>query len=201
MIRIIYKEYDEKTLSDAREKARFEHRLGRTLLGRLLAEQGLTPVNLSALEDLLDQGIHGKPCLKDRKDLHFNISHCPGLAACAISTEPVGLDVERIRPFPESVLKKLLTEEERQWLAMGDFPREEALFRLWTLKESRIKLSGEGLRQDLRSFSCFPDRKKARICSSEPDIFYKQWQPLPGYIMSVCSASPPEDDLLPERVL
>ena len=40
---------------------------------------------------------HGKPVLKDCTNLFFNISHSGDYAVCAVSKQPVGIDIERIR--------------------------------------------------------------------------------------------------------
>ena len=39
----------------------------------------------------------GKPLLKDRPDINFNISHCRGGVALAISTSRTGIDIEKVR--------------------------------------------------------------------------------------------------------
>lgn len=61
----------------------------------------------------------------------------------AIGTASLGIDAEKIRPYPGSVLRKM-TEEERVYIqSAGD--QDEAFMRVWTMKEAMIKLTGEGL--------------------------------------------------------
>ena len=61
-------------------------------------------------------GPHKKPTLAAYPDIHFNISHCHGLVACAFAPFPVGIDVEHIRPFRDHLLHRVLTPEEQAQL-------------------------------------------------------------------------------------
>lgn len=164
-----------------------EHALGLGLL-----EQGLSrDFGLSLDPSDIIRGPHGKPCLKSRPDIHFNISHCHGLAACALSDVPVGIDVENIRPFREHLLRKALTAEEQRFLdqkSTGDTARQEWFFRFWTLKESRIKHSGVGMSVPFTSFSfTFSDTPDMIQCS-EPGLYFLQRLLRDRYLLSVCTS-------------
>ena len=62
---------------------------------------------------------------------------------CAVGNAPIGIDAEKIRPYPQSVLRKM-TDRERLYIQGSDRP-DEAFMRVWTMKEALIKLTGEGL--------------------------------------------------------
>jgi 4'-phosphopantetheinyl transferase len=103
-----------------------------------------------------DQGPHGKPELRGRSDLQFNLSHCRGLVACALRRGgPIGIDVEWLgRPAPLEVAERFFSRSETRWLLKLPKPaRHEAFFRIWTLKEAYIKAVGLGLSQKLGDFS------------------------------------------------
>lgn len=86
----------------------------------------------------------GKPFLKDRRDIHFNISHTKGIAAVAISDLPVGLDVQvHVRMF-EDILETTMCREEIE--KIREEPKCFTLF--WTLKEAWCKWKGVGLGLD-----------------------------------------------------
>lgn len=77
-------------------------------------------------------------------------SHAPA------ATAPVGIDIEKIHPFKDSILRKVLTRLKKTFLeAFRNTPDKymEIFFRFWTLKESRIKHSGLGLSMPLTDFS------------------------------------------------
>ena len=76
----------------------------------------------------------GKPYFPDGR-IQFSLSHAGGCAACGISPEPVGVDLEFRRDFPPLLLEKIAC------------PGDAALppLFLWTAKEAVMKLTGMGL--------------------------------------------------------
>ena len=96
-------------------------------------------------------GHHGKPMLKDYPDIHFNLSHCREAALCVISDQPVGCDVESVpNELDMDVCRYCYNEEEIADIVASDHPTI-AFTILWTKKEAYLKLTGEGLTDDLPS--------------------------------------------------
>lgn len=91
---------------------------------------------------------HGKPYFADRKDLFFSISHCKGAVAVAIDDEEVGIDIEEISRYKESLEKLVLNEEESPRCARND--RAEAFIEIWTQKEAVFKLLGTGITHEIK---------------------------------------------------
>ena len=87
---------------------------------------------------------NGKPFLPDHPQIHFNLSHCPKAAACAVSDGPVGIDVEVIAPVDEAVARRVLSDAELASVRASDEP-DVAFARHWTQKEALVKLTGVGL--------------------------------------------------------
>lgn len=87
----------------------------------------------------------GKPYFPDSL-YHFSLSHTPRHAVCVLSDRNVGVDGEesdrQIRP---AAAEKILSAQERERVARAEDP-QQALLRLWVLKEAAAKLTGEGLR-------------------------------------------------------
>lgn len=92
----------------------------------------------------------GKPFFPDFPHLHFNISNNGQFTVCAISTHPVGVDIERIKIRNPKLFTYALCEEEwfKHKTLGGDWP---AFYTLWTKKEAWSKYTGAGLRQCLQS--------------------------------------------------
>lgn len=90
---------------------------------------------------------NGKPYLKEYPGIFFNISHCRKGIACAVCDCPVGIDIEEIQPGAD-ILDRVLNREERAAVEMSESPALE-FTRLWTRKESILKLTGEGIRDDM----------------------------------------------------
>ena len=100
----------------------------------------------------VERDVHGKPCFPDAPDIHFNLSHSAGYAACALADAPVGVDVQIWRRLKRSVGDRFHPLE-RELLGMTDeTSREEVFFCLWTSKESFMKADGRGLRIPLDAF-------------------------------------------------
>lgn len=92
----------------------------------------------------LGRGPNGKPFLPDHPDVHFNLSHSPKAAACAVADRPVGIDVEEIAPVDEEVARRVLSEDE--WNAVSGSSEPDVVFaRYWTRKEALVKLTGDGI--------------------------------------------------------
>lgn len=84
-----------------------------------------------------ETGAYGKPKLSGAAAQHFNLSHCDGAVACAVSHDTeVGVDVERLdRRAPIELAGSHFATSECAWL--GQQPealRPIGFFRLWTLR-------------------------------------------------------------------
>lgn len=109
------------------------------LLAQVLAEQ----YGLAALPELARTAT-GKPYFPAWPALHFNLSHSGDLALCGVGDEPLGVDVEWIKPrkggLPRYALERgeyeLFTVLGGRW---GDF------YTLWTRREAWCKYTGEGV--------------------------------------------------------
>ncbi len=95
-------------------------------------------------------GPSGKPFLKDHPNIHFNLSHTEGIAVCVVADVPVGVDVERIRPIDRQVVDMVMSDDEQAEISLAE-DSDTAFYRLWTRKEAYLKLTGEGLRDDMRN--------------------------------------------------
>ncbi len=117
------------------------------LLAAFLVEQrGVEPL------PRMERREGGKPYFPDFPRLHFNVSHSGGLCLCALDDVPVGCDIELVRPRSERLPGYVLSEKELTWFraqggSWADF------YTLWTLKEARVKCTGEGLRRPARDIA------------------------------------------------
>ena len=103
----------------------------------------------------LGEGPYGKPYLTHCHDVQFSLSHSGWLVACAVSGEPVGVDVEELHEYDADVAKMVFCEAELAWLHDQPDPGQ-AFTRLWVRKESLLKLGGTGLTDDLRAYDVSP---------------------------------------------
>lgn len=124
--------------TDRRQSHRAGHFTAAALLGEALHRDfGLPHVRIarSGLE---------KPVLL-HSGLHMNLSHCKGLAVCAVGRLPLGTDCESPRTVRESLLPRICSASETAEILASEH-REFAFSRLWTLKEAFAKYTGAGIR-------------------------------------------------------
>jgi 4'-phosphopantetheinyl transferase len=84
---------------------------------------------------------NGKPIIKSPEGYFISVSHSFGIAAVVISDKPIGIDIEKIREFDFSRMKKgFLSEKEAKKVNTL-----EGFFDVWVKKEAEVKISGEGI--------------------------------------------------------
>lgn len=101
------------------------------------------------------RGLYGKPYFINYKDLHFNISHSDNKIVCAISTTPIGVDIEKISS-PNLMLAKrffLPLESFLIFSAKLKIMKTLCFYTIWTRKEAYVKNIGKGLSIRLNSFN------------------------------------------------
>ena len=143
------------------------------LLQRLIKEEyGITePPVFRELEN-------GKPVIIGHEDIHFNMSHCKYAVACAVSNEPVGIDVERIQEkVNDDLAKYVLSDDELKDITPLKFTR------LWTMKEAVVKLTGRGITGKEQLRPLLSDFHKG---NSPWQIITKEF-PEKKYVVSICS--------------
>lgn len=136
-----------------------------SLAAGLLLDAGLRRYGLCEREVRILTGENGKPYLPDFPQLHFNLSHSGTTVMAAFAPCPVGCDVEAVGAPNLRVAGRFFAQEEQALLAHcgSDEEQAELFYRLWTLKESYIKMLGTGMRTPLADFAAQPGTE-AGIC-------------------------------------
>lgn len=130
------------------------------------------------IEDLplFDYEGNGKPFLVNHPEIHFNMSHADSVVICGVDTHPIGVDVEMLQNYSPDIVAYTMNEEESKCIATAPDPAIE-FCRLWTMKESYLKFTGEGLRDDLKSV----------LTDLTPSIsFHTTLEERKGYIYTIC---------------
>lgn len=130
------------------------------------------------------RGTLGKPALSG--ETPFNLSHAGDYAVLARSGEPVGVDLERIRPIDwRRISARYFHPEEQSFLQSSSYPLE-SFFWIWTLKESYIKAEGGGLSIPLGTFCILPQGKNAACLNRKSPYEFRRYFDFPGYCLSLC---------------
>jgi 4'-phosphopantetheinyl transferase len=134
----------------------------RFVLGRTLARTMLSRyASVSPGDWPIEIDERGRPELRRRlagvPDLRFNLSHTPGLIACAVTIgREVGIDVEYIgrQLLHDNIPERFFSAQEVTDLrALPADEQPRAFFDYWTLKEAYIKARGLGLALPLGQFT------------------------------------------------
>ena len=132
-----------------REQAlRFSHLFGQycclksyELLCELLREWGS-----DIQQPVFDYNEYGAPSIQGGP--YFSISHCKEGIAVAVDSQPIGIDIESVRPFKEALMHKTMNPAEQAAILSSDDP-DWAFTRLWTQKEAVLKMQATGIISDL----------------------------------------------------
>lgn len=98
---------------------------------------------LSELPELKQQE-RGKPYFPQYPSIHFNLSHSGPFALCGISDQPIGVDIQVLRPFRPTLMERSCSDHELAWLYSRGMQHSDFAL-LWVLKESIGKYTGYGL--------------------------------------------------------
>ena len=131
------------------EALHYKHVFGQftCLKSWLMLKELLKPLGITDLK--MDFNEHGKPFLTHYRDVHFNLSHCKEAAICVISDRPVGVDVESVRSYNDSLVRYTMDDDEVREIEAAE-DRAVAFIRLWTMKEAALKLEGTGISKDMK---------------------------------------------------
>ena len=135
-----------------REQAlKFRHENGRRLSVAvyLLLKKGLQEEYGITANPVFGYSEEGKPFIIDHPDIHFSFSHSGDVALCAISGQPVGADVEVPRKISPSLVSYTMNDDEQAQINASPDPMMQFLF-FWTRKEALLKLTGEGIRNNMK---------------------------------------------------
>lgn len=139
-LRLLPPERREKALRCRRQEDRLRSAAAGLLLARYARQLGFDRF------PALREDVYGKPYFPDASQAQFSLSHSGGYAALAMSSLPVGVDIQEIRPERVPAAMRFLTDfEQAQLAALPPAEQVQAFFRLWTVKESYGKMTGRGL--------------------------------------------------------
>lgn len=161
----------------------------------LLLLEGLKQLGVNLEEIGYRYGANGKPYLTGvGQNVHFSLSHSGRLALCAISSQEIGCDVEKISDVNLNIAKRFFFPTEYDMIEgqKSTELRREMFFRLWTLKESYIKMTGMGMSLPMDSFCIHFDQSGISINqkSNYEVCYFQEFELWQNYRCSVCGLDP-----------
>ncbi|TDF92818.1 4'-phosphopantetheinyl transferase superfamily protein [Paenibacillus piri] len=164
----------------------------RGLLGEILIRSIISvKLNMANKEIHFTAEPYGKPSVAGLPSFHFNIAHSGRWIVCAVDSDPVGIDIEEIKPINLDVASYFFSMQEYRWLmGQNETSRLPCFYELWTLKESFVKWLGKGLSFPLQSFSIVPGADHSLSWpAAAQTCFFNQPDADPDYKMAVCSTT------------
>ena len=126
----------------------------RSLAASVLIARAVKNFTGQTKEPIIAYGQYQKPyCINYR--VHFNASHSGNYTAVAVSDSEIGIDIESLREYSPAVAKKYFTEGEIEYISAAKQrqQRDRRFFELWTAKEAYLKMTGEGVRGGISTFT------------------------------------------------
>lgn len=146
----------------------------RALGAGVLLDEGLKKYGLSERNVKIEIGENGKPYLPDHPQIHFNLSHSGKQALAVFADTQVGCDIEQMHSAKLSVARRFFCPSEYAWLiSQPTERRQEAFYRIWTLKESFMKATGLGMKLPLDAFEFLLGREEVKISQSVDEAEYR----------------------------
>ncbi len=100
---------------------------------------------------------YGKPYIENFPDFHFSLSHSGEFVVLSSADKPVGVDIqtEERNTDTDKLAEHFYSEDEKKVLKKIADPneRKHEFYRIWSAKEAFLKMTGSGLRRELRSFT------------------------------------------------
>ena len=117
----------------------------RSALAWLLLAYGLRKEYGMETVPKLWKAASGKPFLLGAHMPFFNLSHSGNFVGCAVHDQEIGLDIQEITEPRDSLIRRVCTQDE-----LASLKSSQDFCRIWTMKESAVKLTGEGITGNFR---------------------------------------------------
>lgn len=153
-------------------------------------------------------GENGKPYFSDYPQIKFSLSHSENYVVAAFDVEEIGIDIQYRKQLRFHMAERFFSPEDKALLdKLGENEDYLHFYRMWTVKEAYMKLTGEGLQQGLDRTVVEPDVRdqtigRIRKRNSQEGAYYKLFDTLAEkYSIAVCSSSRISDIKIKEVVL
>lgn len=134
----------EKMLRYKHLKGQIQCGLGYVLLIHALQEEGV----FKEMPEF-SYNEHDKPFLKNYPGWYFNISHSKTAVCCVLSRKEMGIDIEEVGEYKESLAAYICNDKELESLHDSENKADD-FYKLWTRKEAVFKMIGSGITNDIK---------------------------------------------------
>ncbi|MBS5984143.1 4'-phosphopantetheinyl transferase family protein [Clostridium butyricum] len=132
---------------------------------------------------------YAKPFLES-KNIQFNISHSGKWVLLGIDDNLIGVDIEEVKDINYKEISESIFNYNEFLYIKNSTSKLHTFYKLWTLKESYIKMIGKGMSIQLKSFKlkrCGYDTWKSNCQYYKVNVYYKNYILDNKSIVSICS--------------
>ncbi|MBE5926001.1 MAG: 4'-phosphopantetheinyl transferase superfamily protein [Lachnospiraceae bacterium] len=119
-----------------------------------------------------------KPYIQGIDDIHFNISHSGDRVVVGVSKQPLGIDIQQVRPVNLRLADRHFTGKEDEYINN----EVEKFHEIWCLKESYLKCIGIGLTIPLKDIEIIPNHK---MSIGDYELHLRS---IDGYKLGICTS-------------
>lgn len=156
----------------------------------ILLDRGLAAYGLCERNAAVVYGENGKPRLPQYPHIHFSLSHSGNRAMAVFADVETGCDIEKMQKANMKLAEKFFTLKEYTYIEeQGTAEKQdEAFCRLWTLKESFVKVIGDCsvLPRDSFEVTISPNERIRVSQNIDNASYYFEEYRLEGYFAAVC---------------
>ena len=165
---------------------RFKKDKDLSLIAGVLLKEACIDFGIEGMDENIVLGENGKPAFRD-SNIKFSISHSGDKVMCAMSEKNIGCDVEKKEKIKEKIADRFFADKENEYIHLSD-DKDDAFFRIWTLKESFMKCTGLGMKLPLNEFEIeiSGDEIKVNQNICDKTFIFKEYDFDDGYKYSLC---------------
>ena len=137
----------------------------------------------------------GKPFLKNCEAFKFNLSHSENIAMIAYTSDKsvsaLGCDIEKIKQCDIKIAERFFHYKETEFIknALSD-KTDEAFYNVWTLKESFLKATGDGMSGGLDfeglPLTCTGRHYKGSFVDDNKEYLFYGMRPIKTFVSALC---------------
>lgn len=160
----------------------------RSAVGWLLLAYGLKQEYGIQMPPAFCRTSNGKPYFPEKNMPFFNLSHSGNIVGCAIHPKEIGLDIQKLVTPRPSLIRRVCTDEELALVENSEAPSME-FCRIWSQKESAVKLTGEGITSHFRDvLTIHPDICARSFSLGDATVELFSGSAIPAKVISATTA-------------
>jgi 4'-phosphopantetheinyl transferase len=136
----------------------------------------------------ISTGQYGKPYIEGDETFNYSISHSGEYVLCATDSVPIGADIQELKSYKMAMAKRFFNEKEYE--RIENTPENDRIYefyKIWTAKESAVKLSGRGMGEGIEHLVTNKTYNTIKNIVSKKSLNIKIYDEIEGYMVCACS--------------